>query len=319
MTLQLLHVIFPVCPTSKAPGPESFASVTGNPGVSSDVGGSEALKWNLAQDDRSVLMQRLAPHSAHASPAHVIRRHMPEGARARCAFSVIIPAYNEQLVLEEAVDRVVGLLADVDDYEIVIVEDGCTDYTPLMAAELRARYANVQHIHSAVRLGKGRAVSEGMRAARGRVVVLMDADMATDPAEILRFIRAVERGDADILIGSRYHAESHTRRTSLRLLYSRVYNGAARLLLGTTVRDHQCGFKVFDGDAMRSILPFVKSERFFWDTEALAFAHWFGYRVREVPITWKEGASSKVRLFRTPVEMFSALLRLSITRRWRLP
>lgn len=257
--------------------------------------------------------------TATAPPKHVIQRHMPEGARARCAFSVIIPAYNEQVVLEAAVDRVATLLAEVDDYEIVIVEDGCTDYTPLMAAELRVRYANVQHIHSSVRLGKGRAVSQGMHAARGRVVVLMDADMATDPAEILRFIRAVERGDADILIGSRYHEQSRTRRTSLRLLYSRVYNAAARFLLGTRVRDHQCGFKVFDGDAMRSILPFVKSERFFWDTEVLAFAEWFGYRVQEVPITWKEGTASKVRLFRTPLEMFSALLRLSLSRRWRLP
>lgn len=254
-----------------------------------------------------------------AARLHIIRRHLPEDARARCAFSVIIPAYNEQLVLEEAVDRVVALLSEVDDYEIVIVEDGCSDYTPVMAAELRMRYANVQHIHSAVRLGKGRAVAEGIRAARGRVIVLMDADMATDPAELLRFIQIVGRGDTDLLIGSRYHDESRASRTSLRLLYSRLYNKAARVLLGSRIRDHQCGFKVFDGDAMRSILPFVKSDQFFWDTEVLAIAQWFGYRVREVPITWKEGTASKVRLFRTPIEMFSALVRLAIMRRWRIP
>lgn len=255
-----------------------------------------------------------------ASPRrHLIRRHLPEEARARCAFSVIIPAYNEEMVLAQAVERVATLLADVEDFEIVIVEDGCTDYTPIVASELRTLYPNVHHIHSRVRLGKGRAVAEGIRAARGRVIVLMDADMATDPAELLRFISLVGRGDADIVIGSRYHEASRTRRSALRLAYSRAYNAAARVLLGSRVRDHQCGFKVFDGDAMRSVLPFVRSERFFWDTEVLAMAQWLGYRVREVPITWREGTASKVRLFRTPIEMFSALLRLAITRRWRLP
>jgi hypothetical protein len=105
----------------------------------------------------------------------------------------------------------------------------------------------------------------------------------------------------------------------VRLLYSRLFNAAARLLLGSRVRDHQCGFKVFDGDAMRSILPFVKAERFFWDTEVLAIAQWSGYRVVEVPIAWREGTASKVRLLRTPVEMFSAMLRLALLRRWRFP
>lgn len=253
-------------------------------------------------------------------PAHVLRRHLATQTRAAYAISIIIPAYNEQLALEDAVERVVRLLRQREgQYEIVIVEDGCSDYTPVMAAELRRRHPHVQHIHSSVRLGKGRAVSEGIRASRGDVLVLMDADMATDPTELLRFIGLVQRGDADLVIGSRYHPDSRTRRTGVRLLYSRFYNAAARTLLRSRVRDHQCGFKVFDGDAIRCILPFVKSDRFFWDTEVLAVAQWFGYRVREVPITWREGTASKVRLLRTPLEMFSALVRLAVARRWRVP
>lgn len=258
-----------------------------------------------------------APLATNA-PAHVIRRHVPAHAPARCGFSIIIPAYNEQLVLEDAVERVAQLLRDVPDWEIVIVEDGCTDYTPLMAAELRQRHKNIQHIHSKVRLGKGRAVAEGIRAARGDAVILMDADMATDPGELLRWVRVVQRGDADLVIGSRYHPQSRAERTGLRLLYSRAFNFAARLLLGSKVRDHQCGFKVFDGPAIRSILPFVKSDRFVWDTEVLAVAQWFGYRVVEVPIRWKEGKASKVRLLRTPLEMFGGLVRLALRRR-KLP
>ena len=258
---------------------------------------------------------------AHAPPrpADLIRHHAPTAPQTRCAFSVIVPAYNEELVLEDAVERLVALLGARRDYEIVIVEDGCTDYTPVVAAALRARHPHIQHIHSLVRLGKGRAVAEGMRAARGDVVVLRDADMATDPSRLLKHVERVQRGETDILVGSRYHPRSDTRRTGIRLLYSRAYNLAARVLLGSRVRDHQCGFKVFDGRAMRSILPFVKSDRFFWDTEVLAFAQWFGYRVTEVPIVWREGKASKVRLLRTPLEMFGALARLAATRRWRLP
>jgi glycosyltransferase AglD len=253
------------------------------------------------------------------SHQHRITHHAPQTSVARCAFSIIVPAYNEQLVLEETVERIVRLLGDRDDYEIVIVEDGCSDYTPVIAASLRDRYPNVQHIHSRVRLGKGRAVAEGMRVARGDVVVLMDADMATDPSALLRHVRAVQAGEADIIVGSRYHAESRARRTLVRLLYSRAYNLAARVLLRSRIADHQCGFKVFDAAAMRNVLPFVKSDRFFWDTEVLAIAQWFGYRVREAPIAWREGKASKVRMLRTPFEMFGAMIVLAIMRRWRLP
>lgn len=238
-------------------------------------------------------------------------------ATTKCSFSIIVPAYNEQLILEDAVERIVELTQNVPNCEIVIVEDGCTDYTPVVAAELRRRYRNVQHIHSMVRLGKGLAIAEGMRAARGDVLVMLDADMATDSSRLLPLLRLVRDGRVDIVIGSRYHPASTTRRTFLRALYSRAYNGLARLLLGSRLRDHQCGFKVFSADAMRSILPFVKSERFFWDTEVLAFAQRFGYRILEVPITWKEGTASKVRLLRTPFEMFASMVRLAASKRWR--
>lgn len=261
----------------------------------------------------------MAPSPAPPRPADLIRHHAPAAAQARCAFSIIVPAYNEELLLEDAVEKVVRILGGHDGYEIVIVEDGCTDYTPVIAAALRARHPNVQHIHSRVRLGKGRAVAEGMRVARGEVVVLMDADMATDPSGLLEHVRRVQDGRADIVVGSRYHPRSDARRSRLRLLYSRLYNLAARALLGSRVRDHQCGFKVFDKGAMRSVLPFVKSDRFTWDTEVLAIAQWFGYRVKEVPIVWREGKASKVRLLRTPLEMFSALLVLAVARKWRLP
>ncbi|MEA3201540.1 MAG: glycosyltransferase AglD [Thermoplasmata archaeon] len=252
-------------------------------------------------------------------PLDRIRHHAPAALDARCAFSIIVPAYNEQVLLEDAVERTVSLMGGTEGYEIVIVEDGCTDYTPVIAAQLRRRYPHVQHIHSRVRLGKGRAVAEGMRVARGDVVVLMDADMATDPRHLLDHVRRVEMGEADVIVGSRYHPKSQTRRAPLRLLYSRVYNAVARWLLRSTIRDHQCGFKVFDKRAMRSILPFVKADRFFWDTEVLAIAQWFGYRVKEVPIVWREGKASKVRLFRTPLEMFGALILLAVSRRWRVP
>lgn len=246
---------------------------------------------------------------------HVIRRNLPGHARSRCAFTIVVPAYNEQLQLEATVDRIVTLLDGVTDYEIVIVEDGCTDSTPLIADWLTQKYSHVQHIHSRVRLGKGLGVMEGMRVARGEVIVLMDADLSTDPDRLLECIARVRLGEADILIGSRYHDESDTRRTPLRKLLSVTYNVAARVLLGSRLKDHQCGFKIFDERAVRSILPFVRSHRFFWDTEVLAIAQWHGYRIQEVPVVWKEGKETKVRLFRTPIEMFGNMVRLAMARR----
>ena len=258
---------------------------------------------------------KMSPAEARASERHVIRRHLPGQARSRCAFTIVVPAYNEQFQLEATVDRIVRLLPDDDDHEIVIVEDGCTDATPSIAEWLCRKYPNVQHIHSRVRLGKGLAVSEGMRAARGSVIVLLDADVSVSPERLMSWVDRVRRGEADILIGSRYHERSRATRTPLRRRLSLAYNGLARVLLGSKVRDHQCGFKVFDERAIRSILPFVKSDRFFWDTEVLAIAQWRGYRVVEAPVEWREGEATKVRLVRTPLEMLGGTLRLAFTRR----
>ncbi|WP_457591438.1 dolichyl-phosphate beta-glucosyltransferase [Geoglobus sp.] len=224
--------------------------------------------------------------------------------------SVIIPAHNEAGRLERSVERLSEYLRkNFDEFEIIIAEDGSTDGTDRIAKRLAERYGFVRHIHSDERLGKGKAVFEGIKNARYPVVIYMDADLSTDLTHIKELIRAINEG-YDIAIGSRLVRGSETKRPFVRELPSRVYNLLVRLMLGSKIRDHQCGFKAFKRDVILELGRKVKDNHWFWDTELLVLAQREGLRIREIPVRWEHGGESKVNVLRDSAYMFRSILRM---------
>jgi glycosyltransferase involved in cell wall biosynthesis len=229
--------------------------------------------------------------------------------------TIVFPAYNEADKLEEAVDKVTEALNKFTrSYEIIIAEDGSTDGTDKLAEALAEKYPFVKHIHREKRLGRGTALKNAFKQSRGKVLVYMDLDLATDLGHLQPLVEAVESEGYEFATGSRMLGESKVKRSGTRNLASKTYNFMVRVVLGSKLRDHQCGFKAFRRDALMEILDEVDANHWFWDTEILVRAHRRGYRIKEIPVSWEGGRETKVRLLQDSLNMGWQILSLW----WRL-
>jgi glycosyltransferase involved in cell wall biosynthesis len=219
--------------------------------------------------------------------------------------SVVFPAYNEAAALEAAVEKVTEALSEfARSYEIIIAEDGSTDGTDKLAAALAEKYPFVKHIHGEKRLGRGTALKNAFKQSSGEVLVYMDLDLATDLKHLKTLVSAVEFEGYDFATGSRMLPESDVARSGTRNIASKTYNFMVRALLGSKVRDHQCGFKAFRREPLMQLLDEVGASHWFWDTEILVRAHLRGYKIKEVPVSWRGGRETKVKLFKDSLSMF---------------
>ena len=223
--------------------------------------------------------------------------------------TAIIPVYNDRPSLEIALKFSAETLSGITPrFEILVAEDGSTDGSTEFVREYEKRDSRVRLLHSDERQGRGRALNRAIREARGNIVCYYDVDLATDMKHLAPLISAIRNGAA-IATGSRLLPESDIIRSGDREIASRSYNFLVRLFLGSSVRDHQCGFKAFDRSRILPILPAIKSDHWFWDTEIIVRAERAGLRVTELPVKWRAGKGTTVR-FKDIFEMGTAILRM---------
>jgi glycosyltransferase involved in cell wall biosynthesis len=225
--------------------------------------------------------------------------------------SVVFPAYNEAEALEVAVEKVTKALNEfARSYEIIIAEDGSTDGTYKKAAALAEKYPFVKHIHGEKRLGRGTALKNAFKQSSGEVLVYMDLDLATDLKHLKSLVDAVKFEGYDFATGSRMLSESNVKRSGTRHIASKTYNFMVRAVLGSKIKDHQCGFKAFRREPLMQLLDEVGANHWFWDTEILVRAYRRGYRIREIPVLWKSGRETKVMLLQDSLNMGWQILSL---------
>ena len=226
--------------------------------------------------------------------------------------SVVLPAYNEEETIEGTVGVTLEALASFlppESYEVIVAEDGCEDRTPEIADRLAREHEAVRHVHSDERLGRGGALERAFRESRGETLVYFDTDLATDMAHLEELVESVRSGEYDLATGSRWLPDSEADRPAKRGVPSLGYNRLVRLVLRSEVRDHQCGFKAFDREALFDLLADVEDEHWFWDTEVLVRAQRAGYRVKEFPVAWDPQTDSKVNIVRDVLGMGSQVVR----------
>jgi hypothetical protein len=224
--------------------------------------------------------------------------------------SIIIPVYNEAPILEKCIHNAVNAALEITpSYEIIIAEDGSTDESHQVARKAAKSNPAVRVLHSKRRLGRGGALKRAMRAARGDIVVYIDADLSSDLKYLKPLIERIEDG-ASIATGSRLMRDSRTRRPLKRDIASKGFNMLVRLLLGSKLHDHQCGFKAFRRKEAVSLLKKVKDNYWFWDTEILVRAQKEGIRVDEIPIRWSHSGFTKVNFTNDISYMGGKILKL---------
>jgi len=226
--------------------------------------------------------------------------------------SVVLPAYNEEATIENTVETTLDTLGEflpAGTFEVIVAEDGCDDRTPEIADRMAAEDHRVRHFHSDERLGRGGALDRAFEAAEGETLVYFDTDLATDMKHLEELVESVRSGEYDFATGSRWMPGEEADRPAKRDVASRGFNGLTRLFLGSDLRDHQCGFKAFDRDALFDVLADVGDEHWFWDTEVLVRAQRRGYDVREFAVDWTPKGDSKVDIVRDVFGMGSQIVR----------
>jgi glycosyltransferase involved in cell wall biosynthesis len=218
--------------------------------------------------------------------------------------TAIIPVYNDRDSLETAIPQSIEILRTITEE----FEDGSNDGSAEFVLAYATRDKRVRLLHNDSRLGRGKALNRAIREAKGAIVCYYDVDLATDMRHLPELIEAIRNGAA-ISTGSRLMPASDIVRTSGREIASRTYNFLVRLFLGSRVFDHQCGFKGFNKADIIPILPTIKSEHWFWDTEILIRAQRKGHRVAEFPVHWRAGKGTTVKV-KDIFEMGTSILRL---------
>jgi glycosyltransferase involved in cell wall biosynthesis len=208
------------------------------------------------------------------------------------------------------VERTAAALREITpSFEILIAEDGSKDNTERICASLARKYDFIKHLHSDERLGRGRALNRAFKTSKGEILAYIDVDLATDMKHLGELIRSIKDG-YDFATGSRMLPESNVKRPLKRGFTSKGFNFLTRLMLGSKLYDHQCGFKSFRRASLFQILDNVKDTHWFWDTELFVRAQKAGFKVREFPVEWKHGGMTKVNLIKDVLGMGSQIFRL---------
>lgn len=230
----------------------------------------------------------------------------------RLAVSVIIPAYNEESGIADALRRLLKVL-DVTDrtYEILVVSDGSTDETVRIARSVD--HPNVSVIEYSPNRGKGYAQALGVEQTQYPIVVFMDGDLDLDPSVIPSYLDLIESGAADGVVGSKVHPESVVDYPWSRRLISRAFHNLTRLLIGLDLGDTQTGLKAFRRDVMAEVAGQCHSQGFAFDLEMLCRLNDRGARIVEAPVILNYDFASTVK-FSAGI---AALRDLYLVSRWR--
>ncbi|MCX9011811.1 MAG: glycosyltransferase family 2 protein [Candidatus Methanoperedens sp.] len=228
--------------------------------------------------------------------------------------SIIIPAYNEEKRIKGTLDEYVNFFSARygDNYELLVMTDGCTDNTVPIVKSYCASHPQVFNYHYIGRRGKGGAIIEGYRHARGDIITYADADGSVNAEWLYRLITNLNGDDG--VIASRYvkGAEIKIKQSFSRRIASRTFNLLVRSLIGLPYKDTQCGGKILKKHVAKSIVDNLQSTNWGFDIDLLYNANKKGYSILEVPIQWSDKKDSKVRLGKIIPIMFLTIIRLRI-------
>lgn len=230
--------------------------------------------------------------------------------------SVIIPAYNEERHIKSTIQSIYGYLSNKNvEHEIIVVTDGSKDKTNEIVGSMTGEIPTLSLIRFAVNRGKGYAVKEGMLKATGDYRVFTDADNATSIDHIEKMMPFFDQGYG-VVIGSIALKDSTVAKGSepiWRRLFGIMGNLFIQVMAVPGISDTQRGFKMVTAESANKIFSKMTIDRWGFDIEVLALARKFGYKIKEVPVVWKNDPNSHVKL-----SAYFEVLMETVKIRWNL-
>jgi len=196
------------------------------------------------------------------------------------SISLVMPAYNEADNIEPMVaEATPALEANADGHEIIVVDDGSADETAAVTRRVMESYPNLRLVEHPVNKGFGAAVFSGFTSAEKDWIFYTDADRQFVLSELDRFVPYMD--EADLIAGYR----APRRDPFMRVFYGKGWSALCTLMFGYTVRDVDCGFKLFRREIIESLAPQIASRGATFSIEWLVRAKRAGYRFVELPVT----------------------------------
>ena len=225
--------------------------------------------------------------------------------------SLILPCYNEELLLSDSVQKITATLGRTNlSYEIIFVDDQSADGTAEIIREICRKNRRCRYLIHERNLGRGKTVADGLKMARGEAAGYIDIDLQVSPVYIAEMVSLIKTGQADVVVGQRIYRA--TVKSFFREILSRGYRLLAERMVATGGIDTEAGYKFFN---RRKILPVLRQTRhphWFWDTEIIVFAGRAGLRIRELPVLFirRSDKKSSVKLISDVTDYLGSLWRL---------
>ena len=234
------------------------------------------------------------------------------------SLTIIIPAFNES-------QRISKTLNDIDLHitknslstlmRVIVVDDGSLDKTNEVVTDWIEKESKNKNCFSIVfykpNRGKGYAIKEGFLKARSDLVLYTDADGAAPIEEIQKLLPWIDKG-FDVVCGSRILKDenSQVEMSFKRRFVGFVFQMILRICTLASLKDTQCGFKLFKTEIAKKLAQNQKCFNYSFDIEYLFLAKKFGYKIKEVPINWYHVEGSKVNILRDSIKMLVEVLKI---------
>ena len=223
--------------------------------------------------------------------------------------SIIIPAYNEEALIVSTLNCLqTYLLARLENFEIIVVDDGSQDKSVELVRQFQTVNKGVRLLVNEQNRGKGFSIQRGVLESRGQIIIFTDADLPYKLDAIDGFLQTLHNG-CDLAVGSRVLPGSEVKGVPfLRYAAGQIFSWMVQAVLFQGLPDTQCGFKSFRAEAAKEIFRRLTIGGFGFDVEMLFIARKLKLTVRPVPVQMVEHRQrSRVRLFVDSIKMFANL------------
>jgi len=230
-------------------------------------------------------------------------------------FEIVLPVFNEESTLETQVTKLDRYLntfqEDKVQFEILIADNGSTDQTRIIAANLAVTMDRVNLIVVGQK-GVGLALRKSWENSSADVVGYMDLDLATDLLHLNEVVRIFMESPVDLVNASRLLPESIVQnRKASRNITSRGFNLILKIVFRTRVSDGMCGFKFIKTQHLNSLVrKGVTSDGWFFATQLLLVAEVSNLEIKEIPVVWTDDGNSKVKIFSLTYEYLIEIYKL---------
>lgn len=223
--------------------------------------------------------------------------------------SIILPCYNEASILIESLNEIINTLNQtVYSYEIIFIDDNSKDETQRIIKKIANTKNNIRWIFHQKNTGRGSAVVDGLRIAKGNIIGFIDVDLEIHARYIPSMVVAIKEEGFDM--ASAYRIYKLSLRSLARHLASISYRWLVKSLIKLPLKDTEAGFKFFRKENILPLLDKAKDKRWFWDTEISYFAYSNNLKIKEIPCLFirRKDKPSSVKILKDSIDYLRKLL-----------